>query len=91
LINKIILSALKEQNDCIQLVLVDGVEEHTRPRDSFVDDMPCGATNDNVDMETVPASVTNLTNGEDALVGRIEEIIQLFLKLLQATCTIPCM
>jgi hypothetical protein len=35
-----------------------------------------------VDMEPVPASVTNLTDGEEALVGRMEEIIKFFLDLL---------
>jgi hypothetical protein len=53
------------------------------PGDSFVDDTTCGATDDNVDIELVPASVTNLTNGEDAMVGRMEEIIQFFLNLLK--------
>jgi hypothetical protein len=45
----------------------------------------CGVTEDNMDMEPVPASVTNLTDGEEALVGRMEEIIQFFLNLLQVT------
>jgi hypothetical protein len=67
------------------LVAVDGVEEHIRPGDSFVDDTTCGATDDNVNMEPVQASVTNLTNSEDGLLGRMEEIIQLFLDLLQVT------
>jgi hypothetical protein len=85
LLNQIILAALEEKFDCIRLVAVDGVEEHIRPGDSFVDDTTCGVTDDNVDMEPVPASVTNLTNGEEALVGRMEEIIQFFLDLLQVT------
>jgi hypothetical protein len=67
------------------LVVVDGINEHIRPGDSFIDDTTCGVTDDNVDMEPVPASVTNLTDGEEALVGRLEEIIQLFLNLLQVT------
>jgi hypothetical protein len=85
LLNQIILSALEEKFDCIRLVAVDGVEEHIRPGDSFVDDTTCGVTDDNLDMEPVPASVTNLTSGEEALVGRMEEIIQFFLDLLQVT------
>jgi hypothetical protein len=85
LLNQIILAALEEKFDCIRLVAVDGVEEHIRPGDSFVDDTTCGVTDDNVDMEPVPASVTNLTDGEEALVGRMEEIIQFFLDLLQVT------
>jgi hypothetical protein len=84
LLNKIILAALDEKFDCIRLVAVDGVEE-IRPGESFVENTTCGATDDNVDISPVPASVTNLTNGEDALVGRLEEIIKFFLDLLQVT------
>jgi hypothetical protein len=84
LLNQIILVVLEDKFDCIRLVAVDGVEEHIRPGDSFVDDTTCGVTYD-VDMEPVLASVTNLTNGEEALVGRMEEIIQFFFDLLQVT------
>jgi hypothetical protein len=85
LLNQIIIAALEEKFNCIRLVAVDGVDEHIRPGDSFVDDTTCGVTDDNVDMEPVPASLTNLTYGEEALVGRMEEIIQFFLDLLQVT------
>jgi hypothetical protein len=51
LLNQIILAALEEKFDCIRLVVVDGVEEHIRPGDSFVDNTRCGATDDNVDMK----------------------------------------
>jgi hypothetical protein len=85
LLNQIILAALEEKFDCIRLVAVDGVEEQIMPEDSFVDDTTCGVTDDNVDMEPVPTSVTNLTNGEEALVGRMEDIIQFFLDLIQVT------
>jgi hypothetical protein len=85
LLNQIIIAALEEKFDFIRLVAVDRVEEHIRPGDSFVDDTMCGVTYDNVDMEPVLASVTNLTDGEEALVGRMEEIIQFFLDLLQVT------
>jgi hypothetical protein len=84
-LNQIILAAIEEKFDCIQLVAVDGVEEHIRPGYSFVDDMTCGVTDDNVDMEPVPSSVTNLIDGEGEMVGRMEEIIQFFLELLQVT------
>jgi hypothetical protein len=57
LLHKIILAALEEKFDCIRLVSVGGVEDHIRPGDSFVDVTICGATDDNVDMEPVPASV----------------------------------
>jgi hypothetical protein len=36
-------------------------------------------------MEPVPISVKNLTDDEEALVGRMEEIVQFFLNLLQVT------
>jgi hypothetical protein len=85
LLSHIILAALEERFDCIRLEEVDGVKAHIRPGDSFIDDTTCGATYDNVDMEPVPASVTHLTDGEEALVNRIEEIIQFFLDLLQVT------
>jgi hypothetical protein len=69
LLNQIILAALEDKFDCIRLVAVEGVEENIRPGDSFVDDTTCGVTYDNVDVEPVQASVTNLTDGEDAMVG----------------------
>jgi hypothetical protein len=69
LLNQIILAALEDRFDCIRLVAVDGVEEHIRQGDSFVDDTTCDITDDNVDVEPVPASVTNLTDGDEALVG----------------------
>jgi hypothetical protein len=59
LLNQIILAALEEKFDCIRLVAVDRVEEHIRPGDSFFDDTTYGVTDDNVDMEPVPASVKN--------------------------------
>jgi hypothetical protein len=55
LLNQIILAALEEKFDCIRLVAVDGVEENIRPGDSFVDSTICGVTDDNVDVEPVPA------------------------------------
>jgi hypothetical protein len=85
LLNQIIIAALEDKFDCIRLVEVNGVEEHISPGDSFVDDTTCGVTDDNADMEPVPASVTNLTDCEEALVGRMEEIIQFFPDLLQVT------
>jgi hypothetical protein len=64
LLNHIIIAALEEKFDCILLVPVDGVEEYIRPGESFVDDTTCGVADDSVDMEPVPASVTNPTDGE---------------------------
>jgi hypothetical protein len=36
LLNQIILSALEEKFDCIRVAAVDGVEEHSRPRESYM-------------------------------------------------------
>jgi hypothetical protein len=48
LLNQLILTALEEKYDCIILVAIDGVEEHVRPGDSFVDDTTCGVTDDDI-------------------------------------------
>jgi hypothetical protein len=45
--NQLLLTALGEKFDCIQLVDIEGAM-HTRPGDSFVDDTTTGATNDDV-------------------------------------------
>jgi hypothetical protein len=49
--------ALEEKFDCIRLLAVNGVEEHIRPGDSFIDDTMCKATDDNMKMEPVTSSV----------------------------------
>jgi hypothetical protein len=64
---------------------VDGEMADTRPGDSFVDDRTTGATYDNHNLEPVPYSVSELTQEEEGLVAIMEEIIQLFLDLLQVT------
>jgi hypothetical protein len=48
-----------------------------------VDDTTTGATDDNHNLEAIPSSVRGLTQEEDSLVARIEDIIQFFLDLLQ--------
>jgi hypothetical protein len=50
-----------------------------------VDDTTTGATYDNHHLEPIPASVSELTQEEEVLVAIMEEIIQFFLDLLQAT------
>jgi hypothetical protein len=42
LLNKLLLTALGEKFDCIRLIAVDGVKEHVRPGDAFVDDTTTG-------------------------------------------------
>jgi hypothetical protein len=85
LLNQLLLTALGEEFDCISLVSVDGTTTDTRPGDSFVDDTTKGATYDNHNLEPIPSSVRGLTQEEDSLVARMEDIIQFFLDLLQVT------
>jgi hypothetical protein len=85
LLNQLILTALGEEFDCISLVSIDGITTDARPGDSLVDDTTTGATDDNHNLEIIPSSVCGLTQEEDSLVARMEEIIQFFLDLLQVT------
>jgi hypothetical protein len=66
-------------------VSVDGKTTDTRHGDSFVDDTAIGATDDNHNLEPIQSSVRGLTQDEDSLVARMEDIIQFFLNLLQVT------
>jgi hypothetical protein len=85
LINQLLLAALGEKFTCIRLVAVDGVEEHIRPGDSFVNDTTTGSTNDDPELEPVPTEQAELTTSEESIVAKMEEIIQYFLDLLQVT------
>jgi hypothetical protein len=76
---------LGEKFDCIRLIAVDGVEEHVRPGDAFVDDTTTGLTNDDTTIEPVHAEVTAMTLIEEELIGKMRSIIQFFLDLLQVT------
>jgi hypothetical protein len=58
LLNQLLLTALGEKFDCIILIAVDGVEEHVRPGDAFVNDTATGVTNDDTTMEPVDFEVT---------------------------------
>jgi hypothetical protein len=62
------LTALGEKFDCIRLVSVDGVAEHVRPGDSFVEDTTTGVTNDDTRMDPVPVEVLDLTQSEEELI-----------------------
>jgi hypothetical protein len=85
LLNYIILVALEEKFDCIRLVTVDGVEEHIRPGDSFMDDTTYVAMNKYMTMEPITSSVNELSDIEETLASRMEEIIQFFLDLLKVS------
>jgi hypothetical protein len=66
-------------------VSVEGTTTDTCSGESFVDDTNTGATDDNHNLEPIPSSVWGLTQEEDSLVARMEDIIQFFLDLLQVT------
>jgi hypothetical protein len=85
LLNQLLLTALGEEFDCISRVSVDGKTTDTRPGDSFLDDTTTGATDDNHNLDPIPSSVRGLTQEEESLVARMEDIIQFFLDLLQVT------
>jgi hypothetical protein len=85
LLNQLLFTALGDKFDCIRLIAVDGVEEHVRPGDAFVDDTMTGVTNDDTTIEPVDVEVTVLTLSEEELIGKMQTIIQFFLDLLQVT------
>jgi hypothetical protein len=80
-----IIAALGDKFDCIRLVAVGRVEEHIRPGDSFVDGTTCGATNDDPYIEPTGVEVQQLTESEEKLVTRMQDIVQFFLDILQVT------
>jgi hypothetical protein len=83
LFNQLLLAALGHKFDFIRLVMVDGVEEHIRSGDSFIDDTARGATNDNPGIDMTGVEVQQLTEREDKLVKRIQDIVQFCLDILQ--------
>jgi hypothetical protein len=85
LLNQLLRTDLGDKFDCIRLTEVDGVEEHVRPGDAFVDDTTTGVTNDDTTMDPVEFEVTELTLSEEELTGKMHMIIQFFLDLLQVT------
>jgi hypothetical protein len=60
LIHQLLLAALGEKFTCICLLAIDGVEEHIRPGDSFVDDTTTGTTNDDPGLEPVSTDQAEL-------------------------------
>jgi hypothetical protein len=85
LLNQLLIIALGDKFDCIRSIAVDGVEEHVRLGDAFVDDTTTGVTNDDTTREPVDDEVTELTLSEEELIGKMQTIIQFFLDLLQVT------
>lgn len=81
LLDQIIITALPEIFS-IRLVAYDGVKEHIRSGDSFLDDTTCGATGEDVTIEPVAISAMDVMEPEELLVEWMEEIIQFFLDLL---------
>jgi hypothetical protein len=61
LINQLLLAALGKKFTCIRLVAIDGIEEHIRPGDSFVDDTTTGTTNEYPGLEPVYTDQAELT------------------------------
>jgi hypothetical protein len=85
LLNQLLLTTLGEEFDCISLVSVDGITTGTHPRESCVDDTTKGATDDNHNLKPIPSSARGITQEEDSLVARMEDILQFFLDLVQVT------
>jgi hypothetical protein len=85
ILNQLLIAALGEKIDCIRLVAVDGIDEHIVPGDSFIDDRTCGAMNDDPDIELTLVEVDQLTESDEELVTTMQDIIQLFLDILQVT------
>jgi hypothetical protein len=83
LLNQLIITALGDKFDCIILIAIDGVEEHVRPGDAFVDDTTTAVTNYDTKIDPVDAEVTSLTLSKEELTGKMQTIIQFFLDLLQ--------
>jgi hypothetical protein len=55
LLNQLLRTALGDKCHGIILISVDGVEEHVRPVNAFVDDTKTGVTNDDTTIEQVDA------------------------------------
>jgi hypothetical protein len=80
LLNKLILTALEETYDCITLVSVDNSTTSKRPDDYFVDDTTTGGTAyDDVMKEPIPFEKKELMSDDEAMVKRMEDMIQFFL------------
>jgi hypothetical protein len=85
LLNQLLITASGDKFDCIRLIAVDGVEEHVRPGDTFVEDTTTCVTNDDTTIEPVDVEFTALILSEEERIGKMQRIIQFFLDLLQVT------
>jgi hypothetical protein len=65
------------------LLSFDKSTTSTLPGDSFMDDTTTGTTDDYMTKEPVSIEKKELTSEEEAMVKIMEDIIQLFLDLLQ--------
>jgi hypothetical protein len=79
------MTALGKEFYCISTASVYGKMTDAHPCDPFVDDTTTGSIDDNHHLEPIQFSVRDLTPEEDGLVARMEEIIKVFLDLLQVT------
>jgi hypothetical protein len=55
----------------IHLVVIDGVEEHIRPGDSFVYDTTTGTTNDNPELEPISADRLELITSKETIIAKM--------------------
>jgi hypothetical protein len=85
LINQLVLAAFGEKFTYISMVVIDGVADHIRPGNLFVDDTMNRTTNDDPELEPISTDQVELTTSEETLIAKMEEIIQFFLDLLQVT------
>jgi hypothetical protein len=65
--------------------MVDGIEEYIRLGESFINNTTCGAMKNDPDIEPTGVEVEQLTEREDKMATRMQDIIQLFLDILQVT------
>jgi hypothetical protein len=85
LLNQLLLTAPGGEFDCIHLVSIDESSDTTCPGNSFVHDTTREASTDDCNAEPMDKDVKELTDKEEKLVARREDIIQFFLDLLQVT------
>jgi hypothetical protein len=85
LLNQLIMTALGEKFECINLVSVDNSKTSTSPEDLFIDDTTTGVTSDDITSEPVSLDEKDLSVDETELIEQMQVAIQFFLDLLQVT------
>jgi hypothetical protein len=85
LLNQLLIATLGEKFTCVRIVVIDSVEEQSRPGDSFVDDTTTGTITDDPWLEPVSTDQAELITSKEVCITKLEEIIQFFLDLLQVT------